>query len=233
MSHGATDPAAWTGLDPYIRPDLARSGLVTIDVQVDFLAGGASPLPGADRVVPAIAGLACAFRSAGRPIVHVVRLYQGSDVDLVRRSTIESGAQVVSPGTSGSQLAPALRVPGAVDLDPARLLAGQAQELAPGEVAIFKPRWSAFYRTLLHEHLAGLGVDTLVVAGLNYPNCPRATIADASARDYRVVMARDALSSIVDLHVAEATGIGVVPADSTTIIDVLTGASASREASDG
>lgn len=233
MSWAASDPVAWSGMDPYVRPDPGRSALVTIDVQVDFLAGGTSPLPGADQVIPAIAGLVAAFRSTDRPIVHVVRLYEGSDVDLVRRTAIESGAQVVSPGTPGSQLAPALRVPDAADLDPARLLAGQAQEIGPREVAIFKPRWSAFSRTRLHEHLTSLGVDTLVLAGLNYPNCPRATIADASARDYRVVMAQDALSGVVDLHVAEAAGIGVVPADSTAIIDVLTGASASREASDG
>ncbi len=233
MSLGATDLAAWAGLDPYVRPDLARGALVTIDVQVDFLAGGASPLPGSDRVIPAIAGLVAAFRSVGRPIVHVVRLYQGSDVDLVRRSAIESGTRVVSPGTPGSQLASALRVLDAADLDPARLLAGQAQELAVGEAVMWKPRWSAFYRTRLHEHLTSLGVDTVVIAGLNYPNCPRATIADASAHDYRVVMARDALSGVVDLHVAEAAGIGVVPAASATITELLRTTAAPKGAGGG
>lgn len=71
-------------------------------MQADFLARGASPLPGADQVVPAIAGLVAAFRSVGQPIVHILRLYQGTDVDPVRRSAIESEAQVVRRGTPSS-----------------------------------------------------------------------------------------------------------------------------------
>ena len=50
-------------------------------------------------------------------------------------------------------------------------------------------------------------MNTLVVAGCNYPNCPRATIYDASARDYRLVIAEDATSGFGDQARPEMTGI--------------------------
>ncbi|MBO0832593.1 MAG: cysteine hydrolase [Actinobacteria bacterium] len=228
--------ADWVHLDPYVRPDLDRCALVTIDVQADFLPGGASPLPGTDQVLPAISGLVSAFRSAGRPIAHAVRLYEGTDVDLVRRSAIRSGAPIVRPGSVGSQLAGPLWPSDTVDLDARRLLAGRVQELGTGEVAMWKPRWSAFYRTSLHEHLTSLGVNTVVVVGFNYPNCPRATISDASVRDYRVLVVEDAISGIRDLHLEEASAIGAVSAASSTIVRLLSAVprpGAVREASGG
>jgi hypothetical protein len=42
--------AAWpTDLDPHITPELNRSALVVIDTQVEFLDGGASPIPAPAR----------------------------------------------------------------------------------------------------------------------------------------------------------------------------------------
>jgi nicotinamidase-related amidase len=38
-----------------------------------------------------------------------------------------------------------------------------------------KPRWGAFYETPPHALLHELGVDTVIVAGCNLPNCVRAT----------------------------------------------------------
>jgi nicotinamidase-related amidase len=94
-------------------------------------------------------------------------------------------------------------------LDPARLLAGDLQSLGEDEWAIYKPRWGAFYRTLLDEHLRRLGVDTIVVAGCNYPNCPRATVYEASERDYRAVLLTDAISRLDEHGRAEMSEIGV------------------------
>ena len=53
---------------------------------VTWTRAGASPIPGTAEVLPALAQLVAAFRGAGRPVVHVVRLYDGEDVDLVRRT---------------------------------------------------------------------------------------------------------------------------------------------------
>jgi nicotinamidase-related amidase len=75
---------------------------------------------------------------------------------------------------------------------------------------LWKPRWSAFHRTGLEEALHGLGVDTVVVAGCNLPNCPRATIFDASERDFRVVMVADATSGVTDERWGDLLAIGAV-----------------------
>jgi nicotinamidase-related amidase len=43
-------------LDPHITPQLDRSVLLVIDTQVDFVDGGAFPVPGTTQVVPLSAG---------------------------------------------------------------------------------------------------------------------------------------------------------------------------------
>jgi nicotinamidase-related amidase len=214
--------AAWTsGLDAHIAPDLGRSALVIIDTQVDFVDGGACPIPGTTQILPNIAHLLAAYRDAALPIVHVIRLYDGDDVDLPRRAAIAAGAPIVRPGAVGSQIAPELRLAGAPDLDAPTLIAGHLQNLGPHEVAVWKPRWSAFHRTALNQHLADRGAHTIVFAGCNYPNCPRASIYDASERDYRVLIASDAISGVEDHHLEEAGLIGAIHASSDSIIHML------------
>lgn len=208
--------------DPHIAPELARSALLVIDTQVDFLDGGASPIAGTTEVLPPIGRLLAAYRAARLPIVHVVRLYEGDDVDLPRRTLIASGAQVVRPGSPGSQIAPGLRPPAAADLDPSLLLAGRVQQLADDEWAMWKPRWGAFHRTPLDEHLADLSVSTVVLAGCNYPNCPRAAVYGASERDYRVLIAADAISGVTPIHLNEAERMGALHATTAGIIAAVT-----------
>lgn len=58
---------------------------------------------------------------------------------------------------------------------------------------------------MLHKE----GINTLIVVGCNYPNCPRASIYDASARDFRVVAVQDGISGLVDKDKKELTCIGV------------------------
>jgi nicotinamidase-related amidase len=196
--------------DEHTRPRFARAALLTIDMQADFVSGPHA-VPGTEQIVPAVARLVRAFRDARRPIVHMVRLYlpDGGNADICRRSLIASGTRLVAPHSPGSRLADGLSPASAPSLDPGRLLSGAAQPLADGEHVIYKPRWSAFYQTPLRRHLDDLGVDTLVVAGCNYPNCPRATIYDAGARDYRLVIAEDATSGFGESARPEMTGIAV------------------------
>lgn len=213
--------ARWADLDPHIAPQLDRCALLVIDTQVDFVDGGASPIPGTAQVVPVIARLLAACRAARRPVVHVVRLYDGEDVDLPRRTLLASGAPIVRPGSAGSQVVPSLLPDGAPPLDPGRLLAGELQPLAEREWAMWKPRWGAFHRTPLDEHLRTRGVTTVVLAGCNYPNCPRAAVYGASERDLRVLVVSDAISGLQPAHLAEAAGMGVVAAGTDDVVEEL------------
>jgi nicotinamidase-related amidase len=194
-----------------VAPDFTSAALMTIDVQRDVLDGGAIEIPGTSAVLPRLRTLVEAFRCAGQPIIHVVRLYEpdGHNADLCRRALIEGGARLLCPDTPGAELADELRPEGAPRLDAELLLAGGLQELGPGEVVLYKPRWSAFYGTPLEGHLRDLSVSSLVVAGCNFPNCPRATLLDASCRDFRLVLATDAVSQLEDRDLAQMADIGV------------------------
>jgi nicotinamidase-related amidase len=74
---------------------------------------------------------------------------------------------------------------------------------------MYKPRRGAFYGTRLQAHLRDTGVDTLVFAGCNFPNCPRTSVYEASERDFRVVLAADAMSGVYDQGATECRRIGV------------------------
>lgn len=210
-THGMSiDPLASVH-DPYTAPDFAAAALITIDVQRDTLDGGPLEIPGTTAALPAMRTLLDAFRQTSRPIVHVVRLYRsdGSNVDPCRRGAVEGGLRALTPNLEGSELAAELFPDADPTLDAELLLAGAIQQLAPREVAIYKPRWGAFYDTPLDTHLREQGVTTLVFCGCNFPNCPRTSIYEASERDYRIVLATDATSGIYGRGEHELAAIGV------------------------
>jgi nicotinamidase-related amidase len=196
----------------YLSPERNRVALLTIDAQRDFCtpnnrAKTGCSIPGA----PAMIRLTEGFRGKGRPIVHVVRLYRcdGSNVELCNRASIEEGQRIVMPGTSGAELLEGLKPDHNIRLDSNLLLDGKFQSLGRHEWIMYKPRWSAFYQTPLEEHLKGLGITTLVITGCNFPNGPLASVYAASNRDFRIVLATDALSCCNDVTLAELARMGV------------------------
>jgi nicotinamidase-related amidase len=193
----------------YVSPKFDSIALVTIDLQRDVLDGQRYAVAGTSAAAGVTADLCDAFRDVRAPIIHVVRLYSedGSNVDRCRRGAVEEGLKLVITGSPGAEIAEAVIPQGAV-LDTERLLGGEVQELGPNEVAIYKPRWGAFYETPLEQHLRGLGVSSLAFCGCNFPNCPRTSIYEASERDFRVVVAEDAVSGLYDRGRDELRGIG-------------------------
>lgn len=208
--------------DFFTAPHFDRSALLVIDTQIDFLDGGVSPIEGTTERLPRMVELVQGFRAARRPIVHVIRIYEGEDIDLVRRQALMDDSRVVRAGTPGADIPTELLPDPPVLLDADGLLAGNIQELGPYDVVMWKPRWSAFFRTPLEQHLGGLDIDTVVIAGCNFPNCPRATIFDASERDFRVVVASDAVSQTTPERLGDAAAIGARPMVTKEILDELT-----------
>lgn len=156
-----------------------NTALVIIDMQNDFVLPGA-PLrvAGAEATVPTIRELLGLARTAGWPVIHVVREHRrdGSDVEAGRVSLFIQGTGVCVPGTDGARI---------------------IDELAPlpQEIIIRKRRFSAFFHTELDMVLRRLKVDTLLIAGTQYPNCVRGTAVDAMSLDYRTVVVTDACSA--------------------------------------
>jgi nicotinamidase-related amidase len=202
----------------------SRRALITVDVQNDFtLPGAPAEIPGTFEAVAAMGRLADAFRRCAMPIIHVVRLYlpDGSNADLCRKEVIAQGHRVVAPGSDGAEIVDGLKPGPGTRLDADLLLSGRLQELGRCEWAVYKPRWGAFYATPLHEHLQRLGVDTLIVCGCNFPNCPRTTVYEASERDFDAVVVSDAVSGLYERAEEELTNIGVRCFESSRYLAVL------------
>jgi len=205
------------------EPDFSNCALITIDTQCDTLDGQPLEVPGTSAVLPNVVRLLRAFRQKARPIIHIVRIYKrdGSNVDLCRRQDLKNGAEILLEGHPGCELAADLLPDPDVRLDHQRLLAGEPQELSDNELIIYKPRWGAFFKTPLETLLASLGVNTIVFSGCNYPNCPRTSIYEASERDFKIVLAEDAVSGLYSRGKTEMMNIGVRVASTSSILDAF------------
>jgi len=207
-------------VDRYTRPDFAHAALLSIDVQRDVLDGGPLSFASPRSQLPNMAHVVGAFRTGRRPIVHVVRLYRpdGTNADLCRRGAVERGEGALVVGTAGCELVGDLLPASGLELNTHALLAGRFQHLTCNETVMYKPRWGAFYGTRLLEHLRVTGVTTVVVIGCNFPNCPRATIVEASERDLRVVAVADAISRFSNRDAVEAGEIDVAVMTSDEVV---------------
>ena len=199
-------------MDKYTQAHFSQSALITIDTQNDFtLEGAPFRIAGTAEVVPDMVLMLDKYRSKGLTIIHVIRLYlqDGSNVDLCRRQLVEQGAQIAVPETSGADLVQELKPDSSVKLDADELMAGNFQRIGENEFVMYKPRWGAFYKTRLEGFLKDRDIDTLVFTGCNFPNCPRTSIYQASERDFRIVLVKDAMSQLYPTAEQEMKNIGV------------------------
>ncbi len=194
MSALAAPVQAEDGLAAWITP--ARTALVIIDMQVDFAAPeGRLGQWGVDlsTVPPALEkaqALADAARNAGAPVVFV---------GLFTRPETDSGAWRERMRRRG----------GDPDSDSGLCRADEVgsdwygPKPLPGEAVVEKARYSGFHDAPLDSVLKGLGVDTLVVAGLTTECCVDCTVRDAFHLDYHVFVASDACAAYeADVHAA-------------------------------
>ena len=159
-----------------------NTAVLMIDMQMGFIDSDSSLcVAGARDSIPACARVLDAARESGIEVFHIRREYaaDGSDVEPVRHDIwLEGGRPLCREGYDPKSLDP-------------------PHELAPlgGERIIFKPRFSAFFDTELHEILQGKGIDTIVLIGTTTPNCIRTTCYDGLSLNYNVVIVEDATSS--------------------------------------
>jgi nicotinamidase-related amidase len=152
--------------------DPARTALVVVDMQNDFVAEGGSLLvPDAAGTVPAIARLLELARGAGIKVVFSQDTHDDGDPEW------DIWPEHCRRGTWGWEIVREL-------------------EPAPHEVVLEKVRYDAFYGTPLDHLLRLWGVDTLVVCGTVASICVHYTAASAALRWYGVVIPRDAVSAL-------------------------------------
>ena len=160
--------------------DPARTAMIVVDMQNDFVAAGAPmETPAARAMVPRLAEALRLCRDAGVRVIYTAHVHRrdGCDMGLFDdlHPPIAARASLVD-GTPGVEIYP--------DLTPAL-----------GEHVIKKHRYSGFFGTDLDIILREWGVDTVIVSGTTTENCCQATARDAMFRNYRVLFLSDATAT--------------------------------------
>lgn len=202
------------------HPNYSQCALILIDFQNDcILPGSAFEIPGSYELLPKLRQLTDSARANHVPIVHVVRAYRpdGSNADLCRREMLRQGNVFLCPHTQGADFPAELKPHNAPLPDWELLMNGEFQQIGSREWILYKSRWGAFYQTKLHPFLTDRSVDTLIFAGCNFPNCPRTSIYEASERDFKIILAKDAMSGLYDKGIQELTNIGVHVVDTDEV----------------
>lgn len=205
----------------YIDPH--KTALVIIDMQHDFAhPKGQAHVEGTEEIVPQLVSLVHIFRTYGKPIFHIMRLYQpdGSNAELCRRALISSGKPIAAPHSQGAEIVKELLPDRDCGYAHDELLNGKIIRCGEYDYILYKPRWGAFYNTSLHDMLQSKGITSIVIAGCNFPNCPRTTIYEASERDYRIAIIPSAISGIYDRGIQELDNIGIQIFNHTTLVDL-------------
>ncbi|WP_353475360.1 cysteine hydrolase [Salipiger sp. H15] len=173
--------------------DPARSALIVIDMQRDFLEpGGFGETLGNDvsllQAAVGPCGLALeAARRAGMLIIHT-REGHRPDLSDAPPAKIQRGVpsrRIGDPGPMGRIL---------VRGEPGHDIVA-ALYPAPGEVVLDKPGKGAFHQTDLAQVLGNGGIDTLIVCGVTTEVCVHTTIREGNDRGYRCVALGDACAS--------------------------------------
>src|SRR4051794_14345028 len=155
----------------------ARPAVVVIDLARFWLDAGAQIGSHLDPVVEATCRLLTAARAANVPIVFTTFDHDPAEP----ASPHDKKLDLLLPTDAGELFS----------LDP-RL------QRRPSEKLIRKHYASAFKGTNLHEILAALGVDTLIVTGVSTSHCVYATCRDATDT-FRVIVPREAVGERCEL----------------------------------
>jgi nicotinamidase-related amidase len=182
--------------------DAARTALLTIDLQNDFLhPDGAYGRAG--QTAEAIAALPARIR----PLVDALRAKGGTYI---------SAQFTLVPGPGGEPLiAPHLKALrpflGKGDFAPGAWGHGLVDALAPADYAVEKVAYSAFYQTRLEYIMRALGIDTLIVGGIVTNGGVASTLRDAHLRNIETIMLTDGCAAFrQEVHDATLISLGTV-----------------------
>ncbi len=172
-----------------------RTALIVVDMQRGFLEPGAAlEVPAAREIVPAVRSLVEAARAAGVPVVFTQFVYS-PEVPSLRGDPFGPEHLPAPPGAptgfgrpSGNCLV-GREGPDSPDLIP-------VLQPRPGELVVRGHTYDKFQGTCLDQALRSRDVRCVLIAGILTEICVNATLMGASAREYRVTVARDAVAAL-------------------------------------
>jgi len=155
--------------------------LILVDVQNDFLPGGALAVPRGDEVVPVLNRYLALFRRRGLP-VHASR-----DWHPTRHCSFAAQGGPWPPhclaGTSGAAF-------------PAALALGDAACIVSKAEREEEDAYSAFQNTGLAQSLRAQGASRLFIGGLATDYCVLNTVLDALKENFNVLLLTDAIRAV-------------------------------------
>ena len=163
---------------PTIEP---HDALLVVDVQRDFLPGGALAVPDGDAVIPVLNSALEEFALAQRP-VFATRDWHPPDHVSFRDQGGPWPVHCVA-GTPGAAFAPELRLP------PDTIIISKATD--PRREA-----YSGFDGTALADELQARAIKRIWVGGLATDYCVRATVEDALRGGWDVLLLVDAVRAV-------------------------------------
>lgn len=158
-----------------------NDALLVVDVQRDFLPGGALAVPNGSQVVPVLAACIEAFARNGCPII-ASRDWHPPDHCSFQTSGGPWPPHCIAE-TPGAAIDPALHLPSdAIIIDKATSAENEA--------------YSAFAGTALDSWLKDLGTERLFIGGLATEYCVLNSALDALRLGYEVALLTDAIRAI-------------------------------------
>ncbi len=178
-----------------IALELARTALIVIDMQRDFLEpGGFGETLGNDvaRLKAAVEPCRAVLEAARQCGLLVIHTREGHRPDLsdVPPAKLERGNPSLRIGAKG----PMGRI--LIRGEPGHAI---VPELAPiaGEPVIDKPGKGAFYQTHLDSLLTRHGIENLFVCGVTTEVCVNTSVREANDRGYRCIVLADCCASYI------------------------------------
>lgn len=182
-------------IDFALRPK--RTALLTIDLQYLFVEGYPSSAPDGPATLARINHLARVCRSAGIVVVHARHVLRADGANIGILATLHPPIRdgLLSPASAATAWHHAL-------------------EIAPRDLLLDKPRYGAFHGTDLELILRGLGIDTVIIAGIATNICCDTTAREAAVRDFRVIFLSDGTAT------RGATGLSPLAVQTATLATI-------------
>ncbi|MGR9107931.1 MAG: isochorismatase family protein [Gammaproteobacteria bacterium] len=179
-------------------------GLLIVDLQNDFLPGGALGVHGGDLLIPVINEIIRKFREAGLPT------YASRDWHPPEHCSFRGeGGPWPAHCVAGS---PGAEFPAMLNLPPDVWIVSKATEVG-------MDAYSAFDQTTLAARLQADRVERLFVCGLATEYCVLSSAEDALRLGFRVVLVRDACAAIEKREGDEARALGALERAGATLLE--------------